>query len=80
VTLNTRDDFAAALREGGSRVTAPRLAVLLVVTEGKHMTPEQIALAARERVGAISTQAVYDVLGCPDRQTHPQTPDKERGG
>ena len=48
---------------GGLRVTAPRLAVLSVVSEGKHMTAEQIALAARERVGAISTQAVYDVLG-----------------
>ena len=56
-------NLAAALRDGGLRVTAPRLAVLSVVTEGKHMTAEQIALAARERVGAISTQAVYDVLG-----------------
>ena len=53
----------AALRDGGLRVTASRLAVLSVVTEGKHMTAEQAAQAARERVGAISTQAVYDVLG-----------------
>ena len=27
------------------------------------MTAEQVALAARERVGTVSTQAVYDVLG-----------------
>jgi Fe2+ or Zn2+ uptake regulation protein len=53
----------AALRNGGLRVTASRLAVLSVVTEGKHMTAEQVAQAARARVGAISTQAVYDVLG-----------------
>jgi len=63
VSPTSRDELAAALRDGGLRVTAPRLAVLSVVTEGKHMTAEQVALAARERVGAISTQAVYDVLG-----------------
>jgi Fur family transcriptional regulator, stress-responsive regulator len=61
--LVNRDELTAALRDGGLRVTAPRLAVLSVVTEGKHMTAEQVALAARERVGAISQQAVYDVLG-----------------
>jgi Fur family transcriptional regulator, stress-responsive regulator len=59
----SRVELSAALRNGGLRVTGPRLAVLSVVSEGKHMTAEQIALAARERVGAISTQAVYDVLG-----------------
>ena len=59
----SHDQLAAALRDGGLRVTAPRLAVLSVVSEGKHMTAEQVAQAARERVGAISTQAVYDVLG-----------------
>jgi Fur family transcriptional regulator, stress-responsive regulator len=58
-----RHELAAALRAGGLRVTAPRLAVLSVVAEGEHMTAEQVALAARERVGTISTQAVYDVLG-----------------
>jgi Fe2+ or Zn2+ uptake regulation protein len=63
VTSTGRDDLVAALREGGLRVTAPRLAVLSAVTEGKHMTAEQITMAARERVGTISTQAVYDVLG-----------------
>ena len=59
----SHDDLAAALRNGGLRVTAPRLAVLAAVTDGKHITAEQVALVARERVGAISTQAVYDVLG-----------------
>jgi Fe2+ or Zn2+ uptake regulation protein len=63
VGLTSHDELAAALRNGGLRVTGPRLAVLAAVTQGKHMTAEQIAFAARERVGAISTQAVYDVLG-----------------
>jgi Fur family transcriptional regulator, stress-responsive regulator len=63
VTSSERDELAGALRDGGLRVTAPRLAVLSAATEGKHMTAEQIAQSARERVGTISTQAVYDVLG-----------------
>jgi Fur family transcriptional regulator, stress-responsive regulator len=57
-----RVDLAAALRDAGLRVTASRLAVLSVVTDGKHVTPDQVAVGARDRVGAISTQAVYDVL------------------
>jgi Fur family transcriptional regulator, stress-responsive regulator len=63
MTSNSHAEHVAALRNAGLRVTGPRLAVLSAVAEGKHMTTEQIALAARERVGAISTQAVYDVLG-----------------
>ncbi|MBN1530131.1 MAG: transcriptional repressor [Thermoleophilaceae bacterium] len=60
---SSRDEAAAALRGGGLRVTASRLAVLSVVTEGKHMSADEVAQAARARVGSISTQAVYDVLG-----------------
>ena len=63
VTSSDRDELAGALRNAGLRVTAPRFAVLSEVTEGKHMTADQVALAARERIGTISTQAVYDVLG-----------------
>lgn len=50
------------LRAAGLRVTAPRLAVLASVREGGHLAVEEIALLARRRVGAVSTQAVYDVL------------------
>lgn len=50
------------LRAGGLRVTAPRLAVLAAVREGGHLAVEAIALRARRRLGAVSTQAVYDVL------------------
>ena len=53
----------AALRDAGLRITASRLAVLSAVTEGKHLTADQVAAAVRGRVGTISTQAVYDVLG-----------------
>jgi Fur family transcriptional regulator, stress-responsive regulator len=44
------------------RVTAPRLAILAAVREGGHLTVEEIANRGRRRIGAVSTQAVYDVL------------------
>jgi Fur family transcriptional regulator, stress-responsive regulator len=56
-------DPATALRAAGLRITASRLAVLSVVADGKHVTADQVAAGARDRVGSISTQAVYDVLG-----------------
>ena len=52
-----------SLRGAGLRVTAPRLAVLAsVMGEGQHRDAEAIADAARKRIGALSTQAVYDNL------------------
>jgi Fur family ferric uptake transcriptional regulator len=51
-----------SLRAAGMRVTAPRVAVLSELRAGQHLTPEQVALGVRDRVGPISTQAVYDVL------------------
>lgn len=51
-----------SLREAGLRVTAARLAVLDAVREGDHLAVEEIAVAARRRLGSVSTQAVYDVL------------------
>lgn len=56
-------DLPAALRDAGLRVTASRVAVLSAVGEGRHLTADQVAAAVRGRVGTISTQAVYDVLG-----------------
>ncbi len=51
------------LRGAGLRVTAPRLAVFLsVMGEGQHRDADAIAIAARERLGTLSTQAVYDNL------------------
>jgi Fe2+ or Zn2+ uptake regulation protein len=57
-TLNLDD-----LKRAGLRVTAPRLAVLAAVRRGGHPTVEELAVAARGRLGTVSTQAVYDVLG-----------------
>lgn len=51
-----------ALREAGLRVTQPRLAVLAEVHEYPHADVDAIAAGARERIGSLSTQAVYDVL------------------
>src|SRR4051812_33562844 len=51
------------LRERGLNVTAPRLAVLAVVEQlGGHVDAVAIAAAARERLGSVSTPAVYDIL------------------
>lgn len=54
--------FEASLRAAGLRVTAPRLAVLAVVAEHPHSDADAVATAARSRLGAVSRQAVYDVL------------------
>ena len=43
-------------------MTAPRLAVLASVREQGHANVEEVVRAARLRLGAVSTQAVYDVL------------------
>jgi Fur family transcriptional regulator, stress-responsive regulator len=56
-------DIPATLREAGLRVTAPRVAVLAEIQSAQHLTADQVAAAVRNRVGTISTQAVYDVLG-----------------
>ncbi len=63
MTSLRRADFAGAIRTAGLRVTTPRVAVLSEVTEGEHMTADDVAHAVRDRVGTVSTQAVYDVLG-----------------
>jgi Fur family transcriptional regulator, stress-responsive regulator len=55
-------DDVALLRDAGLRVTAPRLAVLSSVRELDHPDVDDVVQAARSRLGAVSTQAVYDVL------------------
>jgi Fe2+ or Zn2+ uptake regulation protein len=55
-------DDVALLRDAGLRVTAPRLAVLSSVRELDHPDVDDVVRAARSRLGAVSTQAVYDVL------------------
>lgn len=55
-------DAAGRLRHAGLRVTAPRLAVLAALPDGAHRDVDTIARVARERLGTLSTQAVYDTL------------------
>jgi Fe2+ or Zn2+ uptake regulation protein len=53
---------ADALRRAGLRVTAARVAILETVRAGDHLGAEAIADGARERVGHVSSQAVYEAL------------------
>ncbi len=56
-----------ALRAAGLRVTRPRIAVLDVLVEHPHATADLIANEVRAKLGAVSKQAVYDVLAaCTD--------------
>ena len=55
-------DLERALRTAGLRVTRPRLAVLDAVHAHPHVDTETLIGAARARLGAVSHQAVYDVL------------------
>jgi Fur family ferric uptake transcriptional regulator len=52
------------LVDAGLRVTAPRLAVLeaLDSTQG-HVTADEVRRAVVARIGTLSVQAAYDVLG-----------------
>jgi Fur family transcriptional regulator, stress-responsive regulator len=51
-----------ALRDAGLRVTAPRRAVLAAVHAHPHADTDALIAATRERLPAVSHQAVYDVL------------------
>jgi Fur family transcriptional regulator, stress-responsive regulator len=56
-------DPADLLRQRGYRVTGQRLAVLRAVSGDPHVTADVVAETVRAELGAISIQAVYDVLG-----------------
>jgi Fur family ferric uptake transcriptional regulator len=53
---------AAELRKAGLRVTAARLAILETIRSRPHLRVEVIATLTRDRVGSVSTQAVYEAL------------------
>jgi Fe2+ or Zn2+ uptake regulation protein len=55
-------ELERVLRAAGLRVTRPRLAVLDAVHANPHVDTEALIGAARARLGAVSHQAVYDVL------------------
>ena len=50
------------LRQAGLRVTRPRLAVLGALRERPHAGADTVLGVVRRELGAVSTQAVYDVL------------------
>lgn len=61
--MSVPNDAAELLRHHGLQVTAQRLAVFQAVVQTPHGTAEEVAVAARDEIGAISRQAVYDTLG-----------------
>ncbi|MDX6742538.1 Fur family transcriptional regulator [Actinocorallia sp. A-T 12471] len=55
-------DSATRLRGAGLRVTSARVAILETLRSARHLTAEEVAVKVRERVGTVSTQAVYEAL------------------
>lgn len=55
-------DLVSALREASLRVTRPRLSVLAAVHDHPHADTETVIDTVRADLGAVSHQAVYDVL------------------
>jgi len=60
--VTTVADVESLLRSASLRVTRPRVAVLIAVHERPHADTEALIGAAREDLGGVSHQAVYDVL------------------
>ncbi|NIJ11947.1 Fur family ferric uptake transcriptional regulator [Saccharomonospora amisosensis] len=60
--MPTTSDFERMLRGVALRVTRPRVAVLSAVHDHPHADTESITSVVRENLGAVSHQAVYDVL------------------
>ncbi|MDN5895298.1 MAG: transcriptional repressor [Nocardioides sp.] len=50
------------LREKSLRVTRPRVAVLTALADHPHADADVVSRAARDALGSVSTQAIYDVL------------------
>ncbi len=51
-----------ALRTVGLRVTMPRRAMLCWLARHPHATADAVGAGVREQFGAVSTQAIYDML------------------
>ncbi|MGH7609339.1 MAG: Fur family transcriptional regulator [Candidatus Dormibacteria bacterium] len=57
------DPARERIRQAGRRVTALRVTLLELLQAQAHLSSEQLQGGARERLGSISPQAVYDSLG-----------------
>ena len=55
-------DAEQLLRDADLRVTRPRTAVLAAVHAAPHADTDTVISAVRRELGAVSSQAVYDVL------------------
>jgi Fur family transcriptional regulator, stress-responsive regulator len=55
-------DGATALRAAGLRVTGPRLGVLQALRTAPHSDTDTVIRLVRDELGAVSAQAVYNVL------------------
>jgi Fur family ferric uptake transcriptional regulator len=60
--VTTVADAESLLRSASLRVTRPRVAVLIAVHERPHADTKTLIGAARGDLGAVSHQAIYDVL------------------
>ncbi|WP_431955723.1 Fur family transcriptional regulator [Nocardia lijiangensis] len=60
--MSTTSDYERMLRSAALRVTAPRVAVLAAVHDHPHSDTDSILGRVRRTLGAVSHQAVYDVL------------------
>jgi Fur family ferric uptake transcriptional regulator len=62
ILADVKSAYADALRGQGLQVTAQRLAVLHAVAAQPHCTADEAMRTAREQIGTISRQSVYDTL------------------
>ena len=60
--MPTTADVENELRSAALRVTRPRVGVLTAVHDHPHADTEAVIGLTRNRLGAVSHQAVYDVL------------------
>ncbi|MEV6560241.1 Fur family transcriptional regulator [Nocardia sp. NPDC051756] len=60
--MSNQAEFERMLRSAALRVTAPRLAVLTAAHAHPHSDTDTILGHVRQTLGAVSHQAVYDVL------------------
>jgi Fe2+ or Zn2+ uptake regulation protein len=61
--VSVTQEYERLLRGASLRVTRPRVAVLAAVYGHPHADTGSILDVVRERLGEVSQQAVYDVLG-----------------
>lgn len=61
MTTELRDP-AELLRSAALRVTGPRVVTLRALAARPHASADKIAAGVRRELGAVSTQAIYDVL------------------